>query len=199
MTATQCLLSIFPEFVVNLADLTGENYQYVQLQPIHDYIYPAEEQQKPKCSIEMIPLHQQQPPLPLKGANKGPQFGTGAQQPNKKSPKIRVRCRHCNELYTEDKNNKGACEYAPDLIKSTIDTISCIGCAQCICYHCASDAEGDFAQHPCDCTNDENCSTRWFCLTLLSILVPCLWLYPPLKICHWCGIQCGVCGGRHAM
>ncbi|KAJ8979573.1 hypothetical protein NQ317_019148 [Molorchus minor] len=132
--------------------------------------------------IEMNPS--QQPPLPLKPRHKS---------------KSQIRCRHCNELYFDDNNPRGACEYAPDIVRSCINKITCIGCAQCICYHCAADAEGDFAQHPCDCTDDENCTKRWCCLTFLSIFVPCLWLYPPLKICHWCGVKCGACGGRHTI
>ncbi|KAJ8924930.1 hypothetical protein NQ315_001093 [Exocentrus adspersus] len=154
----------------------GENYPYVQLTAVHEYIYPAEEQQKPsmlrrdsasslkKCSLGMEMLPAQQPPLPLKTKHKS---------------KAQMRCRHCNELYTEDRNPRGG--------------------VRCVCYHCASDAEGEFAQHPCDCTDDENCTKRWCCLTFLSVFVPCLWLYPPLKICHWCGVKCGVCGGRHSM
>lgn len=102
-------------------------------------------------------------------------------------------------FFQEDKNPKGSCEYAPDCLRSTINTITCIGCAQCVCYHCARDAEGDFAQHPCDCTMDESCTKRWLCLTLLSFFVPCLWFYPPLRWCHQCGIKCGICGGRHSM
>lgn len=188
---------------------TGENYSYVQLTSVHEYIYPVVEDQQhkaslgrhessaslKKCSPELVP--QQQPPLPLKSSKQQQQ----QQQTAKKipTPKTQIRCRHCHELYFEDKNPKGSCEYAPDCVKSSINTVTCIGCAQCICYHCASDAEGDFAQHPCDCTHEENCSKRWLCLAVLSVIVPCLWLYPPLKICHWCGIRCGACGGRHSM
>ncbi|XP_072382583.1 sprouty-related, EVH1 domain-containing protein 2 isoform X1 [Diabrotica undecimpunctata] len=174
----------------------SENYPYVQLTAVHEYIYPAEDQQKPplmrrdsnsslkksNIGVEMNPP--QQPPLPFKGV--------------KHKGKIQIRCRHCHEYYTEDKNPRGACEYAPDVIKTAINRITCLGCAEGIDYHCASDEEGDFAQHPCDCS-DENCVKRWFCLTFLSILVPCLWLYPPLKMCHWCGVKCGMCGGRHSM
>lgn len=172
----------------------AENYSYVQLTTLHEYTYPVVDDQKlavgrgesslKKCSIELVPP--QQPTLPLKTKHKKPS-------------KLQIRCRHCHELFTEDKNPKGSCEYAPDCLKSTINKITCIGCAQCICYHCAADAEGDFAQHPCDCTYDENCSKRWLCLTFLSLFVPCLWFYPPLKLCHWCGIRCGMCGGRHSM
>lgn len=176
----------------------GESYSYVQLTPVHEYIYPADDQQKPSLlrrdsttslkkmtlGTEMNPLHQQ-PPLPLKAKSM--------------KSKIQFRCRYCHELYNENQNSRGACEYAPDIVKSAIDRISCIKCAQCIAYHCASDAEGDFAQHPCDCSYDENCTRRWFCLTFISLLVPCLWLYPPLKMCHWCGIKCGMCGGKHSI
>lgn len=38
---------------------------------------------------------------------------------------------------------------------------------------------------------------RWIGLTLLSLLVPCLWCYPPLRVCHLIGISCGICGGKH--
>ncbi|XP_057651169.1 sprouty-related, EVH1 domain-containing protein 1 isoform X2 [Diorhabda carinulata] len=174
----------------------GENYPYVQLTAVHEYIYPAEDQQKPplmrrdstsslkKCTISMEMNPPQQPPLPFKAV--------------KHKGKIKIRCRHCHELYVEDRNPRGACEYAPDVVKSTINQITCLGCAEGIDYHCASDQEGDFAQHPCDCS-DENCTKRWLCLTFLSIFVPCLWLYPPLKMCHWCGVKCGICGGRHSM
>lgn len=165
---------------------------------MHEYIYPVVEDQKPslvrhdsssslkKSSFELVTA--QQPHLPSLKASK-----------QKKPSKLQIRCRHCHELYTEDKNPKGSCEYAPDCLKSTINTITCIGCAQCICYHCAADSEGDFVQHPCECTNDENCSRRWLYLTFLSLIVPCLWFYPPLKLCHWCGIRCGMCGGKHSM
>uniref|UniRef100_A0A1Y1MM73 WH1 domain-containing protein n=2 Tax=Photinus pyralis TaxID=7054 RepID=A0A1Y1MM73_PHOPY len=175
--------------------VAGESYTYVQLTAKHEYIYPVMEDQKPplarrdspspkKLGMELVQL--QQPPLPLKTKYT-------------KSGRMQIRCRHCNELFSEDANPKGACEYAPDCLKSTIDTITCIGCAQCICYHCAADAEGDYVQHPCQCTYDENCSKRWLCLTFLSLFVPCLWFYPPLKFCHWCGIRYGICGSRHKM
>ncbi|MPC08396.1 hypothetical protein E2C01_000983 [Portunus trituberculatus] len=50
----------------------------------------------------------------------------------------------------------------PDL---AIDTLTCITCAQCMLYHCMSDAEGEFAHHPCECggpggTADESCGRR---------------------------------------
>lgn len=74
-------------------------------------------------------------------------------------------------------------------------------CARCMLYHCMSDSEGDLINHPCSCSanaaEEVSCTKRWIGLALLSLLVPCLWCYPPLKACHMIGIQCGVCGGKH--
>ena len=47
------------------------------------------------------------------------------------------------------------------------------------------------------CIMEEGCGRRWLGLALLSLIVPCLWIYPPLRAVHWCGMSCGVCGGRH--
>lgn len=176
-------------------NFSGENYSYVHLTAPHDYIYPIVDEEKStlsrrdspsprKPTLELIQV--QQPPLPLKGVLA-------------KGYRAQVRCRHCHELYVEANNSRGSCEYAPDCVRSTINTVSCIGCAQCVCYHCAADAEGDYAQHPCDCSFEDNYSKRWMCLVFLSLLVPCLWLYPPLRLCHRCGVRCGLCGGRHSM
>lgn len=74
-------------------------------------------------------------------------------------------------------------------------------CARCMLYHCMSDSESDLINQPCSCsgnaTDEVSCTKRWIGLALLSLLVPCLWCYPPLKACHMIGIQCGVCGGKH--
>ncbi|PSN30462.1 Sprouty-like protein [Blattella germanica] len=172
-----------------------ENYSYVQLTAVHEYIYPVMEDQKgtrrdsagslKKRSLEAAPA--QPPMLPSK--------------PGKKKDRhkaCRSRCRHCQELYSEDENARGSCEYAPDCVRSGINAVACIQCAECMLYHCMADAEGDFAQHPCECgVVDENCGRRWLGLALLSLLVPCLWCYPPLRACHWCCVSCGICGGRH--
>lgn len=114
---------------------------------------------------------------------------------------IRIYCRYCQEFYQEEWNRKGSCAFAPDCIKSGIDTISGMMCARCMLYHCMSDSEGDLINHPCSCSSNAaeevSCTKRWVGLALLSLLVPCLWCYPPLKACHMIGVQCGVCGGKH--
>ncbi|XP_065161201.1 sprouty-related, EVH1 domain-containing protein 2 [Atheta coriaria] len=185
----------------------SDNYSYVQLTSVHEYMYPImpDEQQKPspgrrdsasslKKSVEMVSTAQPPASHFKSGKEKGGVGGLGAGAGG--STRIKYRCRYCQELYFEDQNRRGACDEAPDGCKAGIEKITCISCAQCVSYHCASDAEGDFAQHPCDCS-DYNCGKRWICLTFLSLFVPCLWFYPPLKLCHWCGVKCGVCGGKH--
>lgn len=163
--------------LVIIVCVAGENYPYVQLTAIHDYLYPNVDDQKPAPGRRDSASSLKQPPLPQKYK----------------------KCKYCEVLYTEDNNPRGSCKVAPDCPKSTINTITCIACAECVCYHCARDAEGNFPQEPCDCTMDENCTKRWMCLTFLSLFVPCLWFYPPLKWCHWCGIKCGICGARHSI
>ncbi|XP_077283656.1 sprouty-related protein with EVH-1 domain [Arctopsyche grandis] len=110
----------------------------------------------------------------------------------------REKCRHCQEWYNENSNKPGSCEYAPDCFNSCINGVSGMKCAQCMLYHCMSDAEGDFPGHPCACNAAEDgCTRRWLGLAVLSILVPCLWCYPPLKAVHWCCVGCGLTGGKH--
>jgi len=172
-----------------------ENYSYVQLTAVHEYIYPVMEDQKTsrrdsagslkKRSLEVIPT--QPPLLPSKPGGKK----------KDRHKACRTRCRHCQELYSEDENARGSCEYAPDCVRSGINAVTCIGCAEGVLYF-MSDADGDFAQHPCECgVVDKNCGRRWLCLAVLSLLMPCLWCYPPLRACHWCCVSCRICGGRH--
>lgn len=112
------------------------------------------------------------------------------------SIKERLMCKYCVEPYSEEWNHKGACANAPDCFRTCIETISGIKCAECMLYHCMKDSEGDSPQ-PCQCSKEPGCTRRWLGLALLSLLVPCLWCYPPLKACHWICVSCGVCGGKH--
>lgn len=110
----------------------------------------------------------------------------------------RVNCKYCRESFSEEDNERGSCEYAPDRVRSCINAVTCLSCAQCMLYHCMADSEGDFAHHPCTCDrSDDNCSKRWLGLALLSFFVPCLWCYLPLSTCHRCSVHYGLCGGRH--
>ena len=107
-------------------------------------------------------------------------------------------CAHCRATFTPENNKRGSCAYAPvDCFRTGVEAATCLQCAKCLLYHCMSDTEGDYV-HPCDCSNtDGHWLRRWFGLSLLSILVPCLCCYLPLMACYKCGTVCNLCGGRH--
>ncbi|KAG8230638.1 hypothetical protein J437_LFUL006835 [Ladona fulva] len=193
-----------------------ENYSYVRLTPAHEYIYPTVltdetkrahwESSSDRKAISPVGMDTMstRPPLPAKPGRKRDRHKGGGRGAGGGG---RARCRHCNEAFSLGDNPRGCCEYAPDPVRAGIDAVSCISCAQCMLYHCMADAEGEFARHPCECGSGEGpgggaaggdgCGRRWLGLALLSLLVPCLWCYPPLRACHKCGVACGLCGGRH--
>lgn len=122
------------------ADTTSDNYPYVQLTTLnHEYLYPVIDDHKTDR------LDRRNSTSSLKKPD------IIVSQPTKNTAKrnIRFRCKHCQELYSEQHNPRGSCEYAPDPIRRGISSVSCLSCAQCMLYHCMSDAEGDFAQNPC--------------------------------------------------
>ncbi|XP_059484074.1 sprouty-related, EVH1 domain-containing protein 2 isoform X2 [Neocloeon triangulifer] len=185
-----------------------DNYSYVQLSAMHEYNYPMLGglgcDSETKKDLESGLLRQtsnspkKQPSCSQEISGQGP---TAPEKVRKRSggAVLKIRCRFCQEYFSEDQNKRGACELAPDQVQGCIDSVSCMSGAQCMMYHCMSDQEGEFAQRPCECTGvGQGCGRRWMGLGLLSILVPCLCLYPPLNCCHWCGVKCGLCGGRHA-
>lgn len=112
------------------------------------------------------------------------------------------RCSACQEYFNPEKNRRGACRDGTDPMNSCIKKVSCICCAEGMIYHCCpSDSDEPEVLNPCSCDmSNTSCyqkCQRWLGLGLLSLLVPCLWCYLPLKCCHWCGVQCGCCGARH--
>ncbi|XP_067627458.1 sprouty-related, EVH1 domain-containing protein 2 [Eurosta solidaginis] len=189
---------------------TSENYSYVQLTAVHDYNYPVVDQ--PAGAQVLNARRESISALKKRNALEAAQALAAAQSSPIGAGMIlkdpfsnvdilkkgqRARCRYCHELYNDEWNRKGACEFAPDRFRSAFECMSGMGCARCMLYHCMRDAEGETPQHPCQCVNEAGCTKRWLGLTLLSLLVPCLWCYPPLRACHWLGVSCGVCGGRH--
>lgn len=70
--------------------------------------------------------------------------------------------RYCQEFFTEEFNRNGACEFAPDCFKASLEYTTAMKCARCMLYHCMSDSEGEMPQHPCECVPEENiCSKRY--------------------------------------
>uniref|UniRef100_A0A0V0GCJ1 Putative signal transduction protein enabled n=1 Tax=Triatoma dimidiata TaxID=72491 RepID=A0A0V0GCJ1_TRIDM len=169
-------------------------YSYVQLTTVHEYMYPVmDEGKQPSRTDSGGSLKKRSPGAPQPTSLSKCQSNIASAGSRRKE-----RCRHCQEPFCSEQNVRGSCEYAPDCVKASINAVACISCAQCMLYHCMSDPEGDFVQHPCECGPvDDTCSRRWIGLALLSLVVPCLWCYPPLRACHWCCVSCGLCGGKH--
>ncbi|XP_072933838.1 sprouty-related, EVH1 domain-containing protein 2 isoform X2 [Epargyreus clarus] len=181
-----------------MEDSDPERCPYVHLTAVHEYTYPqvcARPERSPPAA---------QPPLLKRdsGSIKKCSYSGPPPLPDKKPTETfqaRIKCRHCHEWYLESANRAGACEYAPDCFRSCIDYVSCIKCAQCMLYHCMSDAEGEFTLHPCACAKpDDACAKRWVGLTILSLLVPCLWCYVPLRCVHRVARSARLAGGLHA-
>eukprot|EP00096_Caligus_rogercresseyi_P009589 TRINITY_DN327_c1_g2_i2.p1 TRINITY_DN327_c1_g2~~TRINITY_DN327_c1_g2_i2.p1 ORF type:complete len:559 (-),score=224.68 TRINITY_DN327_c1_g2_i2:149-1825(-) len=108
-------------------------------------------------------------------------------------------CDRCRTSFSYESNPVGSCPEAPDVLKKTIEGLSCLSCAKCLLFHCMSSQESESpAGGPCDCSNaDGHWARRWISLSLLSVLVPCLCCYLPLMGCYKCGRKCRICGGRH--
>lgn len=180
--------------------VSGDNYSYVQITDVHDYNYPVIEE--PPISGSLIGGRRDSTSS-LKKRNAldaAANVGATSVPPIMKEGtliKTRLRCRYCQEFYNDEWNHKGSCDYAPDCIRTAIENVSGMPCARCMLYHCMKDSEGETAAHPCLCTGESGCTKRWIGLALLSLLVPCLWCYPPLRACHWIGVSCRLCGGKH--
>ncbi|XP_058129209.1 sprouty-related, EVH1 domain-containing protein 2 isoform X1 [Anopheles ziemanni] len=192
----------------------GDNYSYVQITDpcdiklkynfyhlkVHDYNYPVIEE--PPISGSLIGGRRDSTSS-LKKRNAldaAASIGATSVPPIMKEGtliKTRLRCRYCQEFYNDEWNHKGSCDYAPDCFRTAIENVSGMPCARCMLYHCMKDSEGETAAHPCLCTGESGCTKRWIGLALLSLLVPCLWCYPPLRACHWIGVSCRLCGGKH--
>ncbi|XP_028278838.1 sprouty-related, EVH1 domain-containing protein 2 [Parambassis ranga] len=113
----------------------------------------------------------------------------------------RAQCEHCGEPFYISDNRRGRCQDAPDPVRACIRRVSCMWLADTMLYHCMSDPEGDYSD-PCSCDGGDGngggrLGTRWLALLGLSLVAPCLCLYPPLHACHRMGLTCGCCGGRH--
>ncbi|XP_075870203.1 sprouty-related, EVH1 domain-containing protein 2-like isoform X2 [Nelusetta ayraudi] len=132
----------------------------------------------------------------------------------------RAQCEHCGEAFYLSDNRRGRCQDAPDPVGVCIRRISCMWLADTMLYHCMSDPEGEYSD-PCSCEvgggggggdigggggregggggggGGARLGTRWLALLGLSLVAPCLCLYPPLHACHQGATRCGCCGGRH--
>ncbi|XP_005994761.1 protein sprouty homolog 1 [Latimeria chalumnae] len=67
--------------------------------------------------------------------------------------------------------------------ESMVEYGTCMCLVKGIFYHCSNDDEGDScADNPCSCSQSHCCS-RFMCMGLMSLVLPCLLCYPPAKGC----------------
>lgn len=69
-----------------------------------------------------------------------------------------------------------------------IDYATCMCCVKGVMYHCTKDSfdEGDIAVEPCTCERDPSagsCVSKWACMALCSLFVPCILCYLPARGC----------------
>lgn len=118
---------------------------------------------------------------------------------------LSIMCEHCGRCRCE------SCREPPPLpsrwlcdnacfcsAETALDYASCLCCAKGLFYHCADSAveseAGSCADEPCSCTGSRK-TARWACLGALTLVLPCLLCYWPLK---GCVTVCEACYARHA-
>ncbi|CAD6215059.1 GSCOCG00011162001-RA-CDS [Cotesia congregata] len=85
--------------------------------------------------------------------------------------------------------------------ETALDYASCLCCVKGLFYHCGdangsgdSEVGGSCADEPCSCSGSRK-TARWTCLAALTMVLPCLLCYWPLK---GCVTICEACYARHA-
>ena len=89
----------------------------------------------------------------------------------------KCRCRQC----TEHKELPQAW-----LCNKCVDWTSCLCAVRGAFYHCCcGDTDGDVnvspTDEPCACCEQPHCCRRWVCIGLMTLVLPCLCLYWPLR------------------
>jgi len=96
----------------------------------------------------------------------------------------RCRCRACQTPKKLPEAWVSGVRVSKDTV---VDALSCMWCVKAVLYHCAKDSEESIGndlgdREPCGCTGAHRAS-RWTAMGLLSLFLPCLWCYLPLKGC----------------
>lgn len=87
--------------------------------------------------------------------------------------------------------------------ESVIDYMSCLCCVKALYYHCSKDHEFEHdsdsstcADDPCSC-GPQHFASRWGCMAALSLVLPCLWCYWPMRGCAAICSKCYAKFARH--
>ncbi|KPP61161.1 protein sprouty2-like [Scleropages formosus] len=66
--------------------------------------------------------------------------------------------------------------------RNLVEYGTCICCIKGLFYHCSSDDEDICVDDPCSCSHS-HCCVRWSVIGVMSLFLPCLLCYLPLKGC----------------
>lgn len=72
----------------------------------------------------------------------------------------------------------GRCECSAE---SCLDCCTCMTCVKSLFYHCARESDREYAyctDDPCSCRPHRRCA-RWTCMSLITLVLPCLCCYLP--------------------
>ncbi|KAG2467142.1 SPRE2 protein, partial [Polypterus senegalus] len=118
------------------SDVSKHDYNYPYV-PNCDFSFSKELKSSGSCIINAQPVSQK------------------SKSKRRKEDGERSRCIYCRDMFNLEENGRGQCQDAPDPIRTCIQRVSCMWCADTLLYHCMSDPEGDYSD-PCSCdTSDE--------------------------------------------
>lgn len=142
------------------------------------------------------------PPLPIKphqrhyGPTRSKEFPRKSKDLYRSdSANFKSKCTYCGEYFSPKENRRGACAEGPDAFRNCAK--NCVCPASALVYHCA-DEEDDVPTDLWTCgACDRRSCRQWTVLTIVCLLLPCMWCFLPMRTCHRCGVACGCCGARH--
>ena len=66
--------------------------------------------------------------------------------------------------------------------RKAVEACSCLCCVKMVFYHCENSEDNlSTADVPCACCERPHCCKRWTCIGVMSLCVPCLCFYWPLR------------------
>uniref|UniRef100_A0A3B3S930 Sprouty RTK signaling antagonist 2 n=1 Tax=Paramormyrops kingsleyae TaxID=1676925 RepID=A0A3B3S930_9TELE len=80
-------------------------------------------------------------------------------------------------------------------MENLVEYGTCLCCIKGLFYHCSPDDEDECADDPCSCSQSR-CCVRWCIMGMVSLFLPCLFCYFPLKGCLKVFQACYDCARR---
>lgn len=106
----------------------------------------------------------------------------------------RLQCRDCDQLYYERDNRRGKCPMRRGTSDRVVDVCTCAP----IINSCMRKHSDEYNHSPrSNSTTSSRRGKRRALLTLLAVLLPCIWCYYPCHSCLGRGKENGCWGARH--